>query len=82
MSKARATAKRSEGDSQAWRVVDDLARAHCIDPAELDAVEAFLMSQLNTILASDTKNVQNVAAASPADSEAPQYPALEKAEQR
>jgi hypothetical protein len=82
VSKARATTKRPEDNSQAWRVVDDLARAHCIDPAELDAVEAFLMSQLNAILAADTKNVQNVTAASRADSEAPQYPALEKAEQR
>lgn len=82
MSKARTRAKRTEDDSQAWRVVDDLARAHCIDPAELDAVEAFLMSQLNAILAGHTKNVQKPAAASRADSEAPQYPALEKAEQR
>jgi hypothetical protein len=55
VSNTRATAKRPEDDSQAWRVVDDVARAHCIDPAELDAVEAFLMSQLNAILAADTK---------------------------
>jgi hypothetical protein len=75
-------AKRSDDDSQAWRIVDDLSCAYCIDPAELDAVEAFLMSQLNAILAADMKNVQNTAAASRADSEAPQYPALEKAEQR
>jgi hypothetical protein len=58
VSNTRATAKRPEDDSQAWRVVDDIARPHCIDPAELDAVEAFLMSQLNAILAADTKNVQ------------------------
>jgi hypothetical protein len=82
VSNTRATAKRPEDDSQAWRVVDDIARPHCIDPAELDAVEAFLMSQLNAILAADTKNVQKVAAAARLDSEAPQYPALEKAEQR
>jgi hypothetical protein len=82
VSKARTRAKRTEDDSQAWRVVDYLARAHCIDPAELDAVEAFLMSQLNAILAADTKNVQKVAAAPSPDSEAPHYPALEKAGQR
>jgi hypothetical protein len=82
VSKARRRAKRTEDDSQAWRVVDDLARAHCIDPAELDAVEAFLMSQLNAILAADTKNVQKVATAPRPDSEAPHYPALEKAGQR
>jgi hypothetical protein len=82
VSNTRATAKRPEDDSQAWRVVDDIARPHGIDPAELAAVEAFLMSQLNAILAADTKNVQKVAAGARLDSEAPQYPALEKAEQR
>jgi hypothetical protein len=80
VSKVRTRANRPEDDRQAWRVVDDLARAHCIDPAELDAVEAFLMPQLNAILSGETKGVQKIAAASRADSEPPQYPALEKAE--
>jgi hypothetical protein len=40
------------------------------------------MSQLNAILVADTKNVQKVAAAARLDSQAPQYPALEKTEQR
>jgi hypothetical protein len=30
-------------ESRAWRVVDDLARDQPVDPAELDAAEAFLM---------------------------------------
>jgi hypothetical protein len=61
-------------------VVDDLSRAHCIDPAELDAVEAFPMSQLNAVLSGETKGVQKFAAVSRGDSEPPQYPALEKIE--
>jgi hypothetical protein len=80
VSKARTRAKRPEDDCQAWRILDDLSRAHCIDPAELDAIEAFLMSQLNAILSGETKGVQKIAAASRADSEPPQYPALEKIE--
>jgi hypothetical protein len=81
VSNVRTRAKRPDGDLQAWRVVDDLARAHCIEPAELDAVEAFLMAQLNAILSDKTKNVQKIATASRSDSEGPQYPALEKADQ-
>jgi hypothetical protein len=81
VSKVPTRAKRPDNDPQAWRVVDDLARAHCIAPAELDAVEAFLMAQLNSILSDKTKGVQKIATASRGDSEAPQYPALEKADQ-
>ena len=50
MSRVRRTTRRLDDDRQAWRVVDDLPRVDCIDPAELDAVEAFLMPQLNAIL--------------------------------
>jgi hypothetical protein len=70
MSNAR---RNAEGlhDRQSWRVIDDLPRAHCIDPAELDAIEAFLMPQLNAILSGETS--ERLRAPSRADSQAPQY---------
>jgi hypothetical protein len=37
-------------ESHTWRVVDDFGCPHPIDPAELDAVEAFLMPVVNAIL--------------------------------
>jgi len=37
-------------ESRAWRVVDDLARDQPVDPAELDAAEAFLMPVVNAII--------------------------------
>jgi len=42
-------------ESHTWRVVDDFARPHPIDPAELDAVEAFLMQVVNAILSGADK---------------------------
>ncbi len=39
-----------QDENHAWRVVDDFACPHPIDPAELDAVEAFLMQVVNAIL--------------------------------
>jgi hypothetical protein len=36
-------------ESRAWRVVDDLARDQSVDPAELDAAEAFLMPVVNAM---------------------------------
>jgi hypothetical protein len=44
-----------QDDSHAWRVVDDFACPHPIDPAELDAVEAFLMPFVNAILSGARK---------------------------
>ncbi len=40
-------------DRQVWRVVDDFAPDLAIDPAELDAVEAFLVPLVNAILFDD-----------------------------
>ena len=40
-------------ESHAWRVIDDLAHDHPISVAELDAVEAFLMPLVHTLLAAD-----------------------------
>jgi hypothetical protein len=37
--------------SHTWRVIDDFSCPHPIDPAELDAVEAFLMPLVNALLA-------------------------------
>jgi hypothetical protein len=44
-------------DGRAWRVVDDLAHDCPVTPAELDAVEAFLMPLVHALLAdrSDTQ---------------------------
>jgi hypothetical protein len=80
VTKGRTRANRPEDDRYVWGVVDDLARAHCIDAAELDAVEAFLMPHISAILSGETKAVQKMAAATGSDSEPPQYPVLEKAE--
>jgi hypothetical protein len=65
-----------DDDRQTWRVVDDLPRVDCIDPAELDAVEAFLMPQLSAILSG--AGVERPATALRTDSQAPQYAALER----
>jgi hypothetical protein len=65
-----------------WRVVDDFARDHPIGPAELDAVEAFLMRLVNAIL-SGSDNVGPVdTMQKPQPSTAPthkrrKYPVLE-----
>jgi hypothetical protein len=42
-------------EDRARRVVDDFARDQPIDPAELDAVEAFLMPVVNAILSGADK---------------------------
>ena len=57
MSKVRRPAKASCDDSHSWRVVDDLARDHPVTPAELDAVEAFLMPLVHALLA-DAPDIQ------------------------
>jgi hypothetical protein len=78
MSRVRRTTRGLDDDRQTWRVVDDLPRVDCIDAAELDAVEAFLMPQLNAILSGNTTGVERRATALRPDSQAPQYPALER----
>jgi len=57
MSKVRSPANSSRDDSHSWRVVDDLAHDCPVTPAELDAVEAFLMPLVRALLAdaSDTQ---------------------------
>jgi hypothetical protein len=49
----RKSAEDIRDESHTWRVIDDFARPHPIDPAELDAVEAFLMPLVHTLLATD-----------------------------
>jgi hypothetical protein len=46
----RKSGKDLQDENHAWRVVDDFACPHPIDPAELDALEAFLMQVVNAIL--------------------------------
>jgi hypothetical protein len=48
-------------ESHTWRVIDDFACPHPIDPAELDAVEAFLMQVVNAILSGE-ENIRPVEA--------------------
>jgi hypothetical protein len=57
MSEVRRQAKTSCDDGHTWRVVDDLAHDCPVIPAELDAVEAFLMPLVHALLAdrSDTQ---------------------------
>ena len=51
MSKVRSPANSSCDDSHSWRVVDDLAQDCPVTPAELDAIEAFLMPLVHALLA-------------------------------
>jgi hypothetical protein len=54
---ARTPTRSSSNDSHTWRVVDDIARDHPVTPAELDAVEAFLMPLVHALLA-DAPHIQ------------------------
>jgi hypothetical protein len=58
--KARTPTRPSSDDGQPWHVVDDLAYDWPVIPAELDAVEAFLMPLVHALLAaeSDTQPVK------------------------
>jgi hypothetical protein len=49
--RARASTRPSSEDGHSWHVVDDLARDCPVTPAELDAVEAFLMPLVHALLA-------------------------------
>jgi hypothetical protein len=49
--KARTSTRPSSDDCQSWHVVDDLARDCPVTPAELDAVEAFLMPLVHALFA-------------------------------
>jgi hypothetical protein len=61
-------------DRRTWRVVDNLDR-HPVTPAELDAVEAFLMPLVNALL---ERNDAIARKPEPAiDSSLPQFPVLE-----
>jgi hypothetical protein len=55
--RARASTRPSSEDGHSWHIVDDLARDCPVTPAELDAVEAFLMPLVHALLAdrSDTQ---------------------------
>jgi hypothetical protein len=55
--KARTPTRPSSDDGQTWHVVDDLARDCPVTPAELDAVEGFLMPLVHALLA-DTSDTQ------------------------
>jgi hypothetical protein len=52
---ARASRKPSSDDDQPLLVIDDLARDCPVTPAELDAVEAFLMPLVHALLAETDK---------------------------
>ena len=49
--KARTSTRPSSDDGHSWRVIDDLARDCPVTPAELDAVEAFLMPLVHALIA-------------------------------
>ena len=51
---ARTPTRPSSDDSHTWRVVDDLARDCPVTPAELDAVEAFLMPLVHALFAGES----------------------------
>jgi hypothetical protein len=55
--RARASTRPSSEDGHSWHVVDDLARDCSVTPAELDAVEAFLMPLVHALLA-DAPHIQ------------------------
>jgi hypothetical protein len=54
MSRVQKPAQSLRDDSHTWRVVDDLAHDCPVTPAELDAVEAFLMPLVQALLAHDS----------------------------
>jgi hypothetical protein len=56
--KARTSTRPSSDDGQSSHVVDDLARDCPVTPAELDAVEAFLMPIVHALFADRTDKVQ------------------------
>jgi hypothetical protein len=56
--RARASTRPSSEDGHSWHVVDDLARDCPVTPAELDAVEAFLMPLVRALFADRTDKVQ------------------------
>jgi hypothetical protein len=56
MSSVRRAGETLCDDGHAWRVVDDLAHDHPVTPAELDAVEAFLMPLVHALLADAAGN--------------------------
>lgn len=63
------------GDRRTWRVVDDFPSEVPVGPAELDAVEAFLMPLVNAILSGETCSQEffkGPASATPSDSQVPQ----------
>ena len=71
-------------ESHTWRVVDDFACPHPIDPGELDAVEAFLMPVVNAILSGSDKvgpveAAQNPQTATPPTHKRRKRPVLEEA---
>jgi hypothetical protein len=49
-------ARGQDDDGPTWRVVDDLAHDHPVTPAELDALEAFLMPLVRAVLADAASN--------------------------
>jgi hypothetical protein len=56
--KARTPTRSSSDDGHSWPVIDDLARDRPVAPAELDAVEAFLMPLVHTLFADSTDKAQ------------------------
>jgi hypothetical protein len=74
MGKVRPINGVERGDRRIWRVVDNLESCP-VTPAELDAVEAFLMPLVNALL---ERNDAVAIKPKPApDSSLPQFPALE-----
>jgi hypothetical protein len=56
MSEVQTLEKTSCDDGLTWRVLDDLAHDCPVTPAELDAVEAFLMPLINALLVDTLDN--------------------------
>jgi hypothetical protein len=67
--RARASTRPSSEDGHSWHVVDDLARDCPVTPAELDAVEAFLMPLVHALFSDRADEVQgsNLKQGKPAD---------------
>ncbi len=64
-----------------WRVVDGLSPAPSVSDAELDAVEAFLMRQLDAILSHVSGGAPRATASRASDSDEPQMSAPTNAQQ-
>jgi|GEM_PF-3382108 len=79
MGKCRQIATKEDKRSTPWRVVDDFVGDLAVEPAELDAIEAFLMPALAELMRSERASQKSSSQAlhdTGSDSQSPQTSAV------